>query len=481
MDSAILKIDGSFGEGGGQVLRTTTALSAIFGVPIEIHSIRAKRSKPGLAAQHLAGINLLRDVCGGTASGNCMGSQILRFHPPVSSQLKEESPNGIQQSIQTFGANVGTAGSCTLLIQVTLPYLMYSGMSQFILKLTGGTNVGMSPPAEHTQYVLLPLLQQIFPGMTYSLETKPRGYFPKGQGSISLSVNLGDVALYNPLNLTRRKSTSITAIAKPADIKTAATVETISANEVISKKQDQKDVDCADLATSTTAHQCWDIHGLIYGNVSESDKSSIAEKLCSDLSSTFDAVIEDTSIARSFSVKVDEIPDGAGAPSAGSAGRSQHGYGKKNKQPRRQKEQMGVVVWAKCTDILSGEVTAMFCSDTLCDNATDLTRDDSTKLKALIDNIEFLLRSECGVDEHTADQLVIYNALACCRLKQLDSSFIGRSYEIIVAPPSSISSQHLNTVVELMQHNTEVRKDCSVYLREAGDGTGNRVVEFHIV
>src|SRR5687767_11358777 len=103
----MLKIDGSEGEGGGQVLRTCLALSAVTGMPFEIERIRANRAKPGLMRQHLTAAQAMATICGGRLEGDAPGSQSLRFHPGT-----------VRAGEYTFA--VGTAGSASLVLQTVL-------------------------------------------------------------------------------------------------------------------------------------------------------------------------------------------------------------------------------------------------------------------------------------------------------------------------------------------------------------------------
>src|SRR5688572_8463160 len=107
----MLRIDGSKGEGGGQVLRTSLALSALTGQPFEIEKIRANRRKPGLMRQHLTAVQAAARVCNAHVAGDAIGSQLVRFEPgPV-------VPG-------TYEFAIGTAGSATLVLQTVLPPLL---------------------------------------------------------------------------------------------------------------------------------------------------------------------------------------------------------------------------------------------------------------------------------------------------------------------------------------------------------------------
>ncbi len=168
----MLEIDGSMGEGGGQILRSALSLSVILGEPVRITRIRAKRPKPGLKPQHLTSVKALADISGAEVRGARVGSTEIEF-----------VPSGIRGGDYVF--DTGTAGSITLLIQAILPALV-SADSPSTVVLRGGTDVKWSPPADHTKYVLLPALSRM--GAKADMEIVRRGYYPKGGGEVVLRV-----------------------------------------------------------------------------------------------------------------------------------------------------------------------------------------------------------------------------------------------------------------------------------------------------
>ncbi|XP_017886985.1 RNA 3'-terminal phosphate cyclase-like isoform X2 [Ceratina calcarata] len=174
--STLIQIDGSLGEGGGQVLRVALCLSALYKIPIKINNIRAGRSKPGLAAQHLKGIELLKDMCDAEILGAHIGSTTLEFKP---GQLKQDK--------QTFFVDIGTAGCICLLAQVSLPCALFLPQGETVrLILKGGTNVPMGPHIEYLTEVLRPLLNKF--GADFDFRVVTRGYYPKGGGEVHLYV-----------------------------------------------------------------------------------------------------------------------------------------------------------------------------------------------------------------------------------------------------------------------------------------------------
>ena len=175
MKEPVLTIDGSQGEGGGQVLRTALALSAIRGSPVEIHSIRARRRNPGLQAQHLTAVTALAAVSGARVDGAHLGSQRVVF-----------APGSVRPGEYHF--DVGTAGSTALVLQaLLLPLALAGGPSR--ITLTGGTHVPWSPPADYMREVWLPALADM--GLCARVDVGRWGFYPKGGGRVVVEVEGG--------------------------------------------------------------------------------------------------------------------------------------------------------------------------------------------------------------------------------------------------------------------------------------------------
>ena len=169
----LLKIDGSYGEGGGQIIRTAVTLSSITGKAVEIENIRKNRDVPGLRPQHLAGIKILAKICNAKVDGLHIGSTMLRFFPSKISDaaLKE---------------NVGTAGSIPLILQILIPAVSIS-KKNLKLSIVGGTDVAWSPTSNYTKFVLREVYSRI--GINFSINIKKRGYYPKGDGFVDIQVS----------------------------------------------------------------------------------------------------------------------------------------------------------------------------------------------------------------------------------------------------------------------------------------------------
>ncbi|TNE45452.1 MAG: RNA 3'-phosphate cyclase [Deltaproteobacteria bacterium] len=164
----MITIDGSFGEGGGQILRSSLSLSAITQQPITLHNIRANRKKPGLRRQHLACVQALAQLCEAEVSGDEVGSDHVTF-----------APTTLPQSNFTY--DIGTAGSTSLLFHA-LYYPMLWGQQGGTLELLGGTHNAMAPSFDYLERVWQPLLSEF--GFEASLELGSYGFYPKGGGHI---------------------------------------------------------------------------------------------------------------------------------------------------------------------------------------------------------------------------------------------------------------------------------------------------------
>ncbi len=168
----MLDIDGSYGTGGGQLVRNAVALAALTGTALRICSIRAKRDKPGLAPQHLTAVRAVGEICGARIDGLAPRSNEIAFDPgPVHGGR--------------FAFDVGTAGSVTLVLQALLP-LMVAARAGFHVEVAGGTDVRAAPPMDYLREVLLPLITRM--GADVRLATRRRGYFPRGGGIAEVTV-----------------------------------------------------------------------------------------------------------------------------------------------------------------------------------------------------------------------------------------------------------------------------------------------------
>ena len=185
-------IDGSQGEGGGQVLRSSLALSLVTGKPFCIENIRAGRRKPGLMRQHLTAVNAATEIGAADVTGDAIGSTRLTFRPH---KIKSGD----------FHFSIGTAGSTTLVLQTILPALMLTDKPS-TLKLSGGTHNPFAPPLDFLEKTYLPLLAKIGPQVETKL-MRP-GFYPAGGGEFRVDItptkSLKSLALTDRGEITRR-------------------------------------------------------------------------------------------------------------------------------------------------------------------------------------------------------------------------------------------------------------------------------------
>jgi len=167
-----LKINGGYGEGGGQIIRSAIALSCITKQPIHLENIRKNRKVPGLRPQHLTAIKILQKVANARVIGVEIGSTELKFIPGNIENLE-------------LVEDVGTAGSISLILQVLIPVVAIS-QKKLNLTIKGGTDVLWSPSIDYTQHVLRKAYSRM--GIEFSLKLSKRGYYPKGGGEINLQV-----------------------------------------------------------------------------------------------------------------------------------------------------------------------------------------------------------------------------------------------------------------------------------------------------
>jgi len=176
----MLTINGSYGEGGGQIVRNAVALSAITGEPVTIDRIRAGRDKPGLAAQHIGAVRAVMGTCDADVEGISAGSSTLTFVPE---KLK----------LCTVTVDVGTAGSIPLVIQSWLSVALWAGGT---LRVTGGTDVQKSPTIDYLNHVLANVLRSA--GAEITMEILKRGYYPEGGGEVLIELKRRSLSPIEP-------------------------------------------------------------------------------------------------------------------------------------------------------------------------------------------------------------------------------------------------------------------------------------------
>jgi RNA 3'-terminal phosphate cyclase (ATP) len=182
----MIDLDGSTGEGGGQVLRSALTLSMITGQPFRIRKIRARRSKPGLLRQHLVAVQASARISGALVTGADVGSQELTF-----------VPKQIRSGEYQFA--IGTAGSCTLVLQTILPALLY-GDAPSTIRISGGTHNPMAPPVQFLQRAYCRVLASM--GARVDIELLRSGFYPAGGGVVVASI--APCAALQPIELLAR-------------------------------------------------------------------------------------------------------------------------------------------------------------------------------------------------------------------------------------------------------------------------------------
>jgi len=172
----MLTIDGSYGEGGGQVIRTSLSLSAITATPIRLTNIRAGRKKPGLAAQHLTCVRAAAKVCDARVEGDSFGSREFVLQPGA--------PRGGEFTFDVADVRP-SAGSVNLILQTVLPILaLCDGPS--CVTLRGGTHVAWAPTFDYVAEVFLPAARRM--GVEADVQLNKAGYYPRGGGEETLTI-----------------------------------------------------------------------------------------------------------------------------------------------------------------------------------------------------------------------------------------------------------------------------------------------------
>ncbi len=168
----MIVIDGSYGEGGGQILRTSLTLSLITGKPFRLVNVRAKRKNPGLRPQHLACVKAAAKLGASEVEGDFKGSLEVEFRPK-------------RLVAGSFTFEIGTAGATSLLFQTLYLPLAFAGGGRLLLR--GGTHVPMSPCFHYLKWVFAPVLKAL--GLEVRLELRRYGFYPKGGGEVFAEVS----------------------------------------------------------------------------------------------------------------------------------------------------------------------------------------------------------------------------------------------------------------------------------------------------
>jgi len=188
LSGELISIDGSYGEGGGQIVRTSLSLAALLGRGVEITKIRAGRRKPGLMAQHLTGVMALLRITRGSAEGASLGSERLVFRPG------RASPGNYTFDVSEVRASAGSVG---MIYQSLLPVLIFAGGSSH-LTLKGGTHTNWAPSVDYLKEVFLPMVGRM--GVRSSISVQRWGWYPEGKGVVEAEVE--GCRMLTPIDVT---------------------------------------------------------------------------------------------------------------------------------------------------------------------------------------------------------------------------------------------------------------------------------------
>ncbi|MBK9097919.1 MAG: RNA 3'-terminal phosphate cyclase [bacterium] len=220
----LIEIDGSFGEGGGQILRSSLSLSMYTQFPVVIKNIRAGRKKPGLMRQHLTAVKAAAEICDARVRGAEISSLKLYFDP-----AKIKSGN--------YNFDIGTAGSTTLVLQTVVPVLMLAN-GESNISLGGGTHNEFSPPVDFLNYSFFNQLRKM--GPVVNINIGKFGFFPVGGGKID--VNVKPVKELNQIEIIEKGS----QLNRKAIAYSSLIPESIGKSEmkIIQKKLGWNEVNC---------------------------------------------------------------------------------------------------------------------------------------------------------------------------------------------------------------------------------------------
>lgn len=311
----MIDIDGSYMEGGGQIVRTSLALSCLAQKPFEAYNIRKNRLQPGLKAQHLHSINSLQELCNAKVSGASEGSEKIVFEPQ-------------EMHAKTLNIDIGTAGSVSLLLQSLLIPCFFAD-KQITLRLKGGTVGKWAMPVEYLQHVLAPVIGRFCSKISIDLEK--RGYFPAGGGRVEIKIKqkykAGDFSSFDEFLSFIREKEKINLVERG---------KLICIKGVSHASKDLSDLSVAERQAGSAKHS------LLSFGVPVEISHEYSDALCSGSGISLWALFEN---------KVDENPIIIGADSLGEKGKKSE------------------IVGEECAKHLIREINSGACVDShLCDN-----------------------------------------------------------------------------------------------------------------
>ena len=258
----MIEIDGSYLEGGGQIIRTATALSAVTGKPCKMTKIRYGRCSPGLQAQHLTSIKAAAMLCNADVSGLKFGSESITFTP---GKIKSGR----------FELDVGTAGSITLVLQTILPIALSSSETCNI-SVTGGTDVKWSPSSSYFTDVFCANLAKL--GLKLKAHIERYGFYPKGGGRVSVKTSPSDIGIINLSERGALEGVSIKSIASASlKIRKVAERQLAGFDSAFSEKHEPKISYVESLSPGSCIHATADYEHVAVGFSSLGEPETKAE------------------------------------------------------------------------------------------------------------------------------------------------------------------------------------------------------------
>lgn len=280
---AYVTIDGSYGEGGGQILRSSLALSALTGKPLRIFNIRAGRKNPGLRPQHLTAVRSAQAICNAKVDGAKVNSTELNFEP---TDLRGGS------FTVDVSADQPSAGSGTLVFQTIFPALLFAEQPSSVRIIRCGTHVPFSPPYDYIARVFLPMVQRM--GANGELKLVKAGWFPRGGGELEASIVPVTQPL-KPINLTERGNLKrIWVLSALSNLKRSIALR--QANQAVNRllnmgfRQNEIEVDIRELpspSTGTILFVAAEFENVVAGFSSLGELGKPAEKVADEAIDSF--------------------------------------------------------------------------------------------------------------------------------------------------------------------------------------------------
>lgn len=278
-----IQIDGSLGEGGGQILRTALSLSMITGIPFELINIRAGRKKPGLMRQHLVCVQASQRISNAQVTGAELHSQRLSF-----------APQQIQAGQYDF--HIGSAGSTTLVLQTLLPALLLQTEPSQV-SIHGGTHNPMAPTADFIEHCFVPALKQL--GANVAFKLVRAGFFPVGAGQIDVLIQPWHQRLrYTQLNRGRLLATHAYAAALNLAPSIAERELQILSNKLDVNVRKQLYPQGISQGNSLFVQLDYEQHQQVFSALGEKRKT--AEQVAKDLAKNVNDYLKSTAIADEY-------------------------------------------------------------------------------------------------------------------------------------------------------------------------------------